>query len=193
MKDNDKDLDEGELHHLVEQARTKDTKSVAKLCETFYPKVYRYFYYRVNRIEDAEDLTNETCLKAVGALQQQTGSFPAWIFRIASNLVTDFYRRQSVRQNVESVGASIETIHGNGHQADAVVEREELRQALLHLTEEQQQVMVLKFIEGYETDEIAEMLGKSAGAIRAIQFRALTSLRSLFGSEAQQKRRRVDR
>ena len=193
MKDNDKDLDEGELHHLVEQARTKDTKSVAKLCETFYPKVYRYFYYRVNRIEDAEDLTNETCLKAVGALQQQTGSFPAWIFRIASNLITDFYRRRSVRLSVESVGDSIETFHGNGHQADAVVEREELRQALLHLTEEQQQVIVLKFIEGYETNEIAEMLGKSTGAIRAIQFRALTSLRSLFGSEAQQKRRRVDR
>lgn len=184
MKANDKDLDETELHHLVEQARTKDTKSVAKLCETFYPKVYRYFYYRVNRIEDAEDLTNETCLKAVRALQQQRGSFHAWVFRIASNLVTDFYRRRSVRQSVESVGDSIGTFHGNGDQADAVVEREELRRALLHLTEEQQQVIVLKFIEGYETDEIAEMLGKSTGAIRAIQFRALTTLRTMFGGEA---------
>ena len=183
MKANDKDLDEAELHYLVEQARTKDTKSVATLCETFYPKVYRYFYYRVNRIEDAEDLTNETCLKAVGALQQQSGSFHAWIFRIASNLVTDFYRRRSVRQSVESVGDSIDTFHGNDHQADAVMERDELRQALLHLTEEQQQVVVLKFIEGYETDEIAEMLGKKTGTIRAIQFRALTTLRTMFGEE----------
>lgn len=184
MRDNIKDLDEVELHQLLEHARSKDTKSVARLCETFYPKVYRYFYYRVNQIEDAEDLTNETCLKAVGALQQQRGSFHAWLFRIASNLVADFYRRQSVRQSVESVGDSIETFHGNGHQADAVVEQEELRQALRHLTEEQQQVIILKFIEGYETDEIAEMLGKSAGAIRAIQFRALTTLRAMFGGEA---------
>lgn len=110
MKANDQDLDETQLHQLLEHARTKDTKSVARLCEIFYPKVYRYFYCRVNRTEDAEDLTNETCLKAVGALQKQAGSFPAWIFRIASNLLTDFYRRRSVRQSVESVGASIETI-----------------------------------------------------------------------------------
>jgi RNA polymerase sigma-70 factor (ECF subfamily) len=184
MKANNKDLDEARLHQLLEHARTKDTKSVARLCEMFYPKVYRYFYYRVNRIEDAEDLTNETCLKAVGALQKQTGSFHAWIFRIASNLVTDFYRRRSVRQSVESVGDAIETIHDNGRLTDATLEQEELKQALLHLTEEQQQAIVLKFIEGYETDEIAEMLGKSAGAIRAIQFRALTTLRTMFGAEA---------
>lgn len=184
MKANEKELDEAALHQLVEQARTKDTKSVATLCETFYPKVYRYVYYRVNRIEDAEDLTNETCLKAVGALQQQMGSFHAWIFRIASNLVTDFYRRRSVRQSVESVGASIETVHSNGDQADATVEREELKRALLQLTDEQQQVMVLKFIEGYETDEIAEMLEKNTGAIRAIQFRALTALRAVYGVQA---------
>ncbi len=183
MKANDKDLDEAQLHQLLERARTKDTKSVARLCEIFYPKVYRYFYYRVNRTEDAEDLTNETCLKAVGALQKQAGSFPAWIFRIASNLVTDFYRRQSVRQSVESVGDSIESIHDEERPADAALEQEELKQALVHLTEEQQQVIVLKFIEGYETDEIAEMLGKSTGAIRGIQFRALTTLRSMFGEE----------
>jgi len=193
MKTNDKDLDEAQLHQLLEHARTKDTKSVARLCEIFYPKLYRYFYYRVNRVEDAEDLTNDTLLKAVGALRDQRGSVHAWIFRIASNLLTDFYRRQSVRESVELVGASIESVQSDGSQTDAVVEREELRQALLHLTEEQQQVIVLKFIEGYGTDEIAEVLGKSAGAIRAIQFRALTSLRSLYGSEAHQKRRRTDR
>ncbi|MBL7962016.1 sigma-70 family RNA polymerase sigma factor, partial [bacterium] len=143
MKANDNDLDEVELYHLVEQARTKDTKSVAKLCETFYPKVYRYFYYRVNRIEDAEDLTNETCLKALGALQQQNGSFHAWIFRIASNLVTDFDRRRSVRQSAESVGDSVETIPDDGRTTDSGLEQGELKEALLHLTEEQQQVIVL--------------------------------------------------
>lgn len=183
MKANNEDLDEAELQHLVEQARSKDTKSVAALCETFYPKVYRYVYYRVNRPEDAEDLTNETCLKAVGALQQQRGSFHAWIFRIAANVVTDFYRRRSVRQTVQSIGDAVETLQGNGHQADAAMEREELRQAVHRLTEDQQQVIILKFIEGYETDEIADMLGKNAGAIRAIQFRALTTLRTMFGAQ----------
>jgi RNA polymerase sigma-70 factor (ECF subfamily) len=184
MKVIDRDLDDAEIHALVEEARSKDPKSVATLCTTFYPKLYQYFYFRVNRIEDAEDLTNDTCLKAVEALQQQTGSFRAWIFRIASNLVTDYYRRRSVRQNVESIGASNDILHANGDRADAIVEREELKRALLHLTEEQQQVIVLKFIEGYETDEIAEMLGKSAGAIRGIQFRALIALRTMFGVEA---------
>ncbi len=59
MKASGKDLDDAELHQLVEHARTKDTKSVARLCEMFYPKVYRYFSYDVDRIEGAEDLTNE--------------------------------------------------------------------------------------------------------------------------------------
>ena len=70
-----------------------------------------------------------------------------------------------------------------GSKQSELIEQQELRQALKRLTEEQQQVIVLKFIEGYETDEIAHLVGKSTGAVRAIQFRALTALRNLFDME----------
>ncbi len=144
------------------------------------PKIYQYVFYRVNGREDAEDLMNEICLRVINSIRNQQGSFTAWIFRIASNMVTDYYRRRAVRRNVELRENTIEAVEDKSNMPDKLLIQEEVKQALLHLTEEQQQVIILKFIEGYENDEIAVMLGKSVGAIRALQFRALTSLRNLL-------------
>ncbi|MBU2507278.1 MAG: sigma-70 family RNA polymerase sigma factor, partial [Bacteroidetes bacterium] len=85
--------------------------------------------------------------------------------------------------NVKSTGDLIEEMVDEKRTINELLEQQELRQALKHLTEEQQQVIVLKFIEGYDTNEIANLVGKSAGAVRATQFRALTVLRNLFASD----------
>ena len=183
LKSGNKDLDDEELLQLLNRAKFNDSRAVGKLCVHFYSKIYRFVYYRVNAVEDAEDLTSEVCLRVVKSIHEQKGSFYAWIFRIASNMITDHYRRRVVRSNVESVGESIEEMVDAGSRQSELIEQQELRQALRRLTEEQQEVIVLKFIEGYETDEIAGMLGKSAGAVRAIQFRALTALRNMSDME----------
>lgn len=183
MKSPNKNLTDEEIRQIVEKAKTKDNRAVGKLCEYFYSKIYRFICYRVNSIEDAEDLTSEVCLRVIKSLPEQKGLFYAWIFRIASNLINDHYRRRSVRSNVEPAGDSIEEMIDEGNKQDDMLTQKELKRALKMLTEEQQEVVVLKFIEGYETDEIAGMLGKSAGAIRAIQFRALTALRNIFASD----------
>lgn len=183
MKGQTKDLTDEELHQIVEKAKTNDNRALGKLCEHFYSKIYRFIYYRVNSIEDAEDLTSEVCLKVMKSLPEQNGLFYAWIFRIASNMITDFYRRRAVRSNVTSTGDLIEEMVDEKRTTSELLEQQELRQAIKHLTEEQQQVIVLKFIEGYDTDEVAELVGKSAGAVRAIQFRALTALRNMFASD----------
>lgn len=180
LKSANKDLDDKELIQLLEKAKFNDSRSLGTLCAHFYSKIYRFIYYRVNKVEDAEDLTSEVCLRVVKSIHEQKGSFYAWIFSIASNMITDHYRRSVVRSNVESVGDSIEEMIDKGNKQNELLEQKELRQSLKKLTEEQQEVVVLKFIEGYETDEIANMLGKSSGAIRAIQFRALTALRNNF-------------
>ena len=180
LKSGNKDLDDEELIQLLNRAKFNDSRALGTLCAHFYSKIYRFIYYRVNTVEDAEDLTSEVCLRVIKSIHEQKGSFYAWIFRIASNMITDHYRRRVVRSNVESVGESIEEMIDEGNKQNELLEQKELRQSLKQLTEEQQEVVVLKFIEGYGTDEIANMLGKSSGAIRAIQFRALTSLRNNF-------------
>ncbi|MBU0561296.1 MAG: sigma-70 family RNA polymerase sigma factor [Bacteroidetes bacterium] len=183
MKGKTKDLTDEELHQLLEKAKASDNRALGKFCEHFYSKIYRFIYYRVNSIEDAEDLTSEVCLRVVKSLHEQKGSFYAWIFRIAANMTTDYYRRRAVRSNVKSTGDLIEEMVDEKRTINELLEQQELRQALKHLTEEQQQVIVLKFIEGYDTNEIANLVGKSAGAVRATQFRALTVLRNLFASD----------
>jgi len=102
-------------------------------------------------------------------------------------MITDHYRRRAVRSTVKSIGDSIEEIDDHSNTAIELLEQQELRQNLSQLTEEQQQVIVLKFIEGYKTDEIADVIGKSVGAIRAIQFRALTTMRTMFNEEGQRR------
>lgn len=183
LKSANKDLDDEVLLQLLDGAKVNDSKALGKLCVHFYSKIYRFIYYRVNAVEDAEDLTSEVCFRVIKSIQNQKGSFYAWIFRIASNMITDHYRRRVVRSNVESVGESIEEMVDASSTTSELIEQQELRHALKRLTEEQQQVIVLKFIEGYETDEIAHLVGKSTGAVRAIQFRALTALRNLFDTE----------
>ena len=183
LKSATKDLDDEELQQLLERARANDSKAIGVLCSNLYSKIYRFIYYRVNKVEDAEDLTSEVCLRVVKSIHEQKGSFYAWIFRIASNMITDHYRRRVVRSNVESVGESIEEMIDAGSKQSELIEQQDLRQALKRLTEEQQQVIVLKFIEGYDTDEIAHLVGKSTGAVRAIQFRALTALRNMSDME----------
>ena len=183
LKSGNKDLDDEELIQLLDRAKFNDSRALGKLCVHFYSKIYRFVYYRVNAVEDAEDITSEVCLRVIKSIHEQKGSFYAWIFRIASNMITDYYRRRGVRSNVESAEDSIEEMADADSNQSELVEQQELRQALKRLTEDQQEVIVLKFIEGYETDEIAVLLGKSAGAIRAIQFRAITALRNLFDTE----------
>lgn len=182
MKKTHQDLDEDKLLILLEESKEGNPKALGKICEHFYPKIYRFLFYRVNGIEDAEDLSGEVCMKAIQSLREQKGSFTSWIYTIASNMVTDYYRRKSVRSIVESREDLAETIGDDDNAIENSLTQNELKHAILQLTEEQQKVITLKFIEGYETEEIANMLGKSAGAVRAIQFRALTSLRTLFGA-----------
>lgn len=183
LKSGNKDLDDEELLQLLNRAKFNDSRAVGKLCVHFYSKIYRFVYYRVNAVEDAEDITSEVCLRVIKSIHEQKGSFYAWIFRIASNMITDHYRRRVVRSNVESAGDSIEEMVDADSNQSELIEQLELRQALKRLTEDQQEVIVLKFIEGYDTDEIAHLVGKSTGAVRAIQFRALTALRNMSDME----------
>ncbi len=161
----------------VEAARNGDASALAAICERFYPRIYRYVSYKVEDRRDAEDLAGEVFVRMLDAISRQTGNFEAWLFRIAGNVVTDHYRKQAVRSG--EVELSEET--PGGSDPEAIVGRkldgDRLRKGLHALTEEQRETVILRFIMGYDNDEVATMLGRSTGAVRALQFRALSALR----------------
>jgi RNA polymerase sigma-70 factor (ECF subfamily) len=166
---------------VVEAARNGDAGALATICEKLYPRIYRYLSYKVVDVRDAEDLAGEVFVRMLEAIPGQTGNLEAWLFRIAGNVLTDHYRRQAVRSDTVGLPEEI----AGGEDPAAATERklsgERLKRGMKVLTEEQKEVVILRLIMGYEHGEVAEMMGRSAGAIRALQFRALFALKGALG------------
>ncbi|MBI3537310.1 MAG: sigma-70 family RNA polymerase sigma factor [Chloroflexi bacterium] len=171
-----------EERELVRRAIGHDHKAFAELYDRFVNKIYKYVYYKVGAIALAEDLTAQTFLKAwenIGAYRDTGRPFAAWLYPIAHNLMVDHFRAQRVTLRLEDA-------ENDAHAPDLVASVEqklnadELRRALAKLTDDQQHVILLKFIEGYTTEQVAEMLDKNAGAIRALQHRALQALQRIL-------------
>lgn len=119
-------------------------------------------------------------MKIIKALKGQKGNFHAWIYKITRNAIIDFYRRRAVRSEVSLSDMPVEIPDKSVDFKKQVFTREKLRQGLGNLTEEQKQVILLKFIDGYSNDEASKIMGKSVGAIKVLQFRALRSMRKFF-------------
>ena len=174
------EISDNELAELIRLAKANDADALERLCTYAYARLYPYIYYRVSHTEDAEDLIGEVILRMVKSLKGQKGSFRAWMYTIARNAVIDFYRKRAVRSEI-----SLDEIAGEIPDkaipvSKQVLTQERLRMGLQVLTDEQRQVVLLKFIEGYTNEEIAKIMGKSVGAVKLLQFRALKALRELF-------------
>jgi RNA polymerase sigma-70 factor (ECF subfamily) len=118
----------------------------------------------------------------VESLPKQKGSFPAWVFRIARNLVTDSYRRGAVRQEVAWPAEQMEAQPAPDSAGDLPFLPHQLERALASLTPEQQEVVHLRFVEGLSASEIGEIQGRAVGAVRALQFRALATLKETLAA-----------
>ena len=168
---------------LVMAARQGDSAAQAQLIAHFYPRIFRYTALRVKQPEDAEDLTHDVFIRMLASLKQQQGSFAAWLYRIAGNRIVDYYRKLAVRSQVVAAGKTIESFGS----MDGILEKrflqEELHHGIRRLTGEQQEVIILRFIEGYQANEVAEILGKSPTAVRQLQFRALQQLRKIIPAD----------
>jgi len=179
----------GELA-LVHRSQAGEQDAFARLYDAYLDRIYRYVYFRVADQQVAEDITSQVFLKAWEKLNSyQPGSSPfiAWLYRIAHNAVIDNYRTRKVSIPLENVSpAEISHEDGTDEKLDLQIESQQLREALQELTEEQQQVLILKFISQLSTTEIAQQLGKQPGAIRALQMRALQGLAKYFNLEAEQ-------
>ena len=175
-----------DIELLIQKAVSGDAEAFGRLYDVNADRVYRHIYYRVGNTQDAEDLTQEVFLKAweaIGRYRVTASPFLAWLMRISHNLIVDLYRRKKkhiyLSDDYFAADPDAEAISSVGVDFD----RRQLRQAILQLPGNQQQVILMRFIEGYSYAEIASSLGKSEGAIRVLQFRALKRLRSILDKE----------
>lgn len=148
--------------------------------------MYRYVYYRVRNDADAEDLVSDVFMRALKAIPRYEPrvAFLAWLYRIARNAVIDRARRARTQISFEDALAHPGVDHVVEPEATilALSDKHAVRDALAKLTPLQQEVIVLRFVEGFSTQEIAGLVGKREGTVRGIQFRALEALRTLIPS-----------
>jgi RNA polymerase sigma-70 factor, ECF subfamily len=165
---------------LIQRAKTYDPDALSVLYERYYQGIYRYVYYRVSDSALAEDLTGDIFIKMLHGIETysiQGVPFSAWLYRIARNRVIDHMRRQPDKPELSLEEARVETIAGDETALENALQREELLKAVQVLTDEQRQVIILKFIEDLDNATIASILGKTEGAIKSLQHRALDTLR----------------
>jgi len=175
-------VDRAQEKRLLQKAQQGDQAAFADLYRENVQTIFRYVYHRVNDRQLAEDLTADVFVRAVKGLAsyKDTGKpWIAWLYRIAHARVVDHYRRQNRRPDDTDVDATPISVTPN---MDARLMRQQaaraLREAITYLTDDQQQVIILRFIEGKRIDEVAQTLGKKPNAIKALQHRALRSLGS---------------
>lgn len=174
---------------LIRAAKSGNEAAVSALYEEFVDKIYRYLYHRLNSRQTAEDLTSEVFVRFIESLpsyEDRNLSVLVWLYRIAHDRLVDYYRaqkRSSKDVDLEAVPLSVETDVDAPLMAD--YHQEQLRVALQQLTPEQQQVVALRFIEGYDLQETADTVGKSVGAVKLLQHRALQALSRLLSTLGQ--------
>ncbi|NOZ70672.1 MAG: sigma-70 family RNA polymerase sigma factor [Chloroflexi bacterium] len=170
---------------LVARAARNDQDAIAALYDLYAPKIYSYIYHRTSDQIVTEDLTGQVFLRMIEAVKAERAwhtSFSGWLYRIAHNLVVDYYRRRgrAIHTDIDE-SPNIPAHNSDPYKlAAAILDSDALVRAIGELTEEQAQVVTLRFLEGYNIAEVAEILGKTEGAIKALQYRGVASLRRIM-------------
>jgi RNA polymerase sigma-70 factor (ECF subfamily) len=178
-----------EVGLLARQAAESDVSAFGDLYRLYSPQMLRYVASRVTGAQEAEDLTNTIFEKAFGAMgryEPSPAQFSTWLYTIAQNTIIDHYRKRRLPQ-VDDGEAQLFAITDpdEGPEANLLADerRRFLHQAVMQLTPEQRQVIGCRFFFNLPVHEIAQMMGKTEGAVKALQFRALDRLRRMMAPE----------
>ena len=174
-------------HALVERAQGGDAEAFGELYDRYVDLVYRYIYYRVGTSQLAEDLTSETFLRAlrrISSFTWQGRDVGAWFVTIARNLIADHYksgryRLEMTTDDIVETGAKLVS-DGPENAVLEAMQNKVLLEAVKQLNAEQQECIVLRFLQGLSVAETAQAMGKNDGAIKALQYRAIRSLGRLL-------------
>jgi len=168
---------------LVDKAIGGDAEAFGSLYDIFIDRIYRHVYYRVSNKDDAEDIAQQVFIrawKAIKKYRRTSKPFLAWLLRICHNLVVDFYRSKKCAIYIDDEFDLPGSEESPERLAESEYDQKLLRGIILKLPDEQQQVIIMKFIEGFSYTEISSSLQKSEGAVRVIQHRALKKMRTML-------------
>ncbi len=172
---------------ILKRAAQGDEDAFGALYQRYVGRIYNYVYYRTGNQHDAEDLTARVFLRAMRHIhnyQDRGVPFSAWLYRIAHNLVANWHRDNSRRQEI-SLDDVYVVNHSPEHPEAALLqseEREALLEVIRQLPPERQQLLILKFVEHLSNAEIGQVMGRTEGAIKSLYHRTLLSLRDKMHS-----------
>ena len=185
--------DDSYVVELVDRVvAVRDARAFGELYDRFVERVYRYVYFRTGSHTEAEDLTEQVFLKAweaIGRYRWQGRPFLAWLYRLAHNAHIDHVRSQRPTTSLTNDQRPLDLASPRASlELGRTLDAEVIAGALAELTIDQQQVIVMKFIEGLDNEQIAQLMDKREGAIRALQMRALMSMRRVLERQGESGR-----
>jgi len=184
MTDNPRRDEEVEV---VRAAVEGDAQAFSQLYEQYVSRIYNYIYYRTGNQHEAEDLTERVfyrALRRIAHYQHKGVPFSAWLYRIAHNLVANWYRDQARRKEV-ALEDHLNFVERPDHPEHSLLtgqEQDLLMRAIRTLPAERQQLLILKFVENMSNLEIAQIMRRSEGAIKSLYHRTLITLRETLES-----------
>ena len=179
-------MDDETLDRLVAEAQRGDPEAFGRIFDAYAGPIHRFIASRVNRPSDAEDLTQLVFVKALEALPRYEARgipFGGWLFRLARNAIIDQVRTR--RDHLSLVAAVTRETDDAGPEAMATLrdDLDRVARALIELTDDQREVIELRFFAGLSVHETADAMGRQDGTVRGLQFRALAALRRSLGIE----------
>ena len=172
---------------LVQRAQQHDQAALTQLYEENFDKIYRYIVLKIGDRTEAEDMTQQVflnALKSISSFKWKGMTFSSWLFRIAHNQVVDYLRKKSRQATVPLDESLVAGGSDPRRVAERKMEIEQLASATKGLTRAQQEVISLRFAGELSVAEVARVMGKSEGAIKALQHSAIVALRKLMLVEA---------
>ena len=161
-----------------------DSQVIAAIYDRYFPEIYRYVFYRLGTEGQAEDIASDVFMRLLEAVKKKQGprtNIKGWLLSTASNVIADHLRRaykrptEALSESMPDLAASLTDEIDRRQQTDSV------RQAYAQLTSEQQNVLALRFGDGYSLEETATVMQKKVNAVKALQFRALAALQRQIG------------
>lgn len=175
------------IRSLVQKAKRRDPDAFGALYDEYVDQIFRYIYYKIGNFTEAQDLTGQTFLKAfenIDSYEVREVAFSSWLYRIAHNLIVDYFRRESKRENVP-IDENPPPVTNSDDPVEMVMadlDSQRLYRAMQKLTYNQREVLILKFIDNLSNIQIAEIMGITVGAVKSTQKRGLISLNKILGN-----------
>ncbi len=171
---------------IIKKARKGDQEAFGQLYDKYISGIYRFVFFRINDKSETEDLTQQVFLKAwqnVSSFKiKKEAKFSSWLYRIAKNLIIDYYRTAKDHINIDDIkyDQQFAISYKLEEKIDNLTKFKQVKKSLTILTEDEQDVIIMKFVEEFSNEEIAQALDKSRGAVRVTQHRALKKIKCFF-------------